>query len=395
MKSVAIVGASLAGFRAAETFRREGFDGELHLIGDEPQQPYDRPPLSKQFLAGEWDVARIALAVPDKVDELDLTWHLGQRATALDVAAHTVTLAGGDSLTVDAVVVATGARPRTIPGPPNGVFTMRTLDDAVGLRGAFDASPEHVVVIGAGFIGAEVASTARGLGLNVTMIEMATEPFERALGADMGAVLADVHRDHDVDLRLGVGVDAILGDETVTGVRLTDGTQIAADVVVVGIGVIPNTDWLADSGLDVDDGVLCDETLLAAPGIAAAGDVARWPNPLFDEVMRVEHWDNAVSQGVHAAKRLLHGEAAGPFSAVPWFWTDQYDRKIQLAGRTTGFDSFEIVTGSVEERKFAALYGRAGRVVGVLGFNRPRHVMRYRAMVADRLSWEDALAAEV
>ena len=394
MQSIAVVGASLAGLRAAETLRSEGFAGELFLVGDEAHKPYDRPPLSKQVLAGDWGVERTWLSPDDKLDALNLTLHLGDPAVGFNATELQVTLASGTVLDVDGVVIATGARTRTIGDPLGGVHTLRTLDDALAIRAAFDDRPSRVVVIGAGFIGAEVAATARGLDLDVTMIEMAESPFERSLGLEMGAVLADVHRDHGVDLRLGVGCKQILGDEHVHAIELTDGTTIETDLVVVGIGVMPNVEWLEGSGLTIDNGVVCDETCLAAPGVVAAGDVAVWPNGHFGDTMRVEHWDNAITQAVHAAKRLLHGEAAGPYEPVPWFWSDQYDRKIQLAGRTLGFDSFEIVDGDIESRKFAALYGRQGVLVAVLGFNRPRHVMRYRQLIDGKASWADALAAE-
>ena len=249
MKSIAVVGASLAGLRAAETLRAEGFDGVLHLVGDEVHRPYDRPPLSKQVLSGDWDVERVWLSADEKFDALNLTTHLGDAAVSFDAAALAVTLASGTVLDVDGVVITTGARTRTIGGPMPGVYTLRTLDDAQAIRAAFEKQPSRVVVIGAGFIGAEVAASARGLGLDVTMLEMAEAPFERSLGADMGAVLADVHRDHGVDLRLGVGCEAILGDEHVTGIRLTDGSEIETELVVVGIGVIPNVEWLDGSGL--------------------------------------------------------------------------------------------------------------------------------------------------
>lgn len=394
MESIAVVGASLAGLRAVETLRAEGFAGELHLVGAEPHLPYDRPPLSKQFLAGDWDVDRLWLATQDKIEQLKLTMHLGDGAVALDALERQITLASGTSLHVDGIVIATGARTRTIGEPIDGVYTLRTLDDARSMQAELEREPARVVVVGAGFIGAEVAATARELGCDVTMVEFGSVPFERSLGAEMGAVLADVHREHGVDVRLGVGCEAIVGDERVTAITLTDGTELAADLVVVGIGVTPNIEWLADSGLTLDNGIVCDATCLAAPGIVAAGDVAQWPNPLFDETMRVEHWDNAVAQGIHAAKRLLHGETVGDYAPVPWFWSDQYDRKIQLAGRTTGFDALEIVTGDIESRKFAAIYGREGTIVGVLGFNRPRHVMRYRQLIEQRASWADALAAD-
>lgn len=395
MESIAIVGASLAGIRAAETLRRDGFAGTIHLIGDEPHQPYDRPPLSKQVLAGTWEPERVSLHAPEALDALDLDWHLGVRATALDAASRHLTLDDGTELEPDGVIIATGARCRTIPGTENlaGVHVLRGLDDALALKADLDAEPQRVVVVGAGFIGAEVAATAHGLGLAVSMVEMAEVPFERVLGAAMGQVCADVHRDHGVDLRTGVGVSSIEGTDRVERVVLSDGTVLEADVVVVGIGVVPNTEWLEGSGLTIDNGVVCDATCLAAPGIVAAGDVARWPNEAFGEVMRVEHWDNAVEQGVHAARRLLQSDdEATPYAPTPWFWTDQFDRKIQLAGRTRPDDDVEVITGTIEERRFAAIYGREGRIVGVLGFNRPRHVMQYRQMITDGVSWDDALA---
>jgi 3-phenylpropionate/trans-cinnamate dioxygenase ferredoxin reductase subunit len=397
-RSITIVGASLAGLRAAESLRRQEFDGQIVLIGDEPHAPYDRPPLSKQYLAGSWNEERLALTKPEKLAEFELDFRLGVRATAFDLASRRLTLDGADDIEVDGLLIATGARCRTLPGTDNldGVFVLRGLDDATALRAALDAGPSRVVVVGAGFIGAEVAATARQREIEVSLIEALPQPLGRVLGDEMGAVCADVHREYGVDLRTGVGVEAIEGDGCVERVRLSDGSIIEADVVVVGIGVIPNTEWLEGSGLTIDNGVVCDATCLAAPGVTAAGDVARWPNQRFDEVMRVEHWDNAVEQGGHAARRLLQSDdEAEPFTPVPWFWSDQYDRKIQLAGRIRPDDDMSIVTGSVEERRFAALYGRAGKLVGVLGFNRPRHVMQYKTLIQEGASYADALAADL
>ena len=397
-RSITIVGASLAGIRAAESLRRQDHDGPITLIGDEPHAPYDRPPLSKQFLGGEWGEDRLALTPPDKLADLDLDIRLGVRATSFDLATRRLGLQGDDDQVVDGLLIATGARCRTLPGTEGlaGVFVLRSLDDSLAIRAAFEAGPQRVVVVGAGFIGAEVAATARTLGLDVTMIESLPQPLSRVLGDEMGAVCADLHRDHGVDLRTGVGVDGIEGNGRVERVRLSDGSVVGADVVVVGIGVIPNTEWLEGSGLEIDNGVVCDATCLAAPGVTAAGDVARWPNERFDEVMRVEHWDNAVAQGAHAARRLLVGDdEAEPFVPVPWFWSDQYDRKIQMAGRIGPDDEMSLVAGSLSERRFAAIYGRAGRLVGVLGFNRPRHVMRYRMLIESGTSFADALAAEI
>jgi 3-phenylpropionate/trans-cinnamate dioxygenase ferredoxin reductase subunit len=393
MKDVVIVGGSLAGARAAETLREEGFDGSIRVVGEESRRPYDRPPLSKQVLTGEWDADRAT--IPVAVDGLDVEWVLGRSAVGVDVAARRLGLDGGEQLPFDGLVIATGARPRRLPGTEGlaGVHVLRTLDDSLRLRADLDATPNRVVVIGAGFIGAEVAATCRERGLPVTMIEALPVPLVRALGEEMGAACADIHRDHDVDLRLGVGVSRLRGSDRVEAVELDDGSVIEAEVVVVGIGVVPNTEWLADSGLTIGDGVICDETCLAAPGIVAAGDVARWPNRRFGVDMRVEHWDNALDQGAAAARRLLASdETAEPYAPVPWFWSDQYDRKIQLAGRPGADDEVRVVAGSVEERRFVAFYGRAGRLVGVLGMNRPRHVMQYRMKIEEGIGWEDALA---
>jgi NADPH-dependent 2,4-dienoyl-CoA reductase/sulfur reductase-like enzyme len=392
MRTVAIVGTSLAGLRAAETFRREGFDGRIVAIGAEAHLPYDRPPLSKEFLRGDWEPEQLVLR-KQGVDDLDLDWRLDARAVALDAGAREVELHDGERVAFDGLVIATGATPRRLANQPNlaGLFTLRTLDDALALRELLDARPK-VVVIGAGFIGSEIAATCRARHLEVTVLEMLPQPMVRGLGPELGAVLAAIHRDNGVDLRTGVQVDTIEDDGAgqVRGVRLGDGSVVAADVVVVGIGVVPETSWLEGSGLTIDDGVVCDQACTAAPGIVAAGDVARWPNPLFDgERMRLEHWTNATEQGVHAARRLLgHDE---PFAPVPFVWSDQYDRKIQTVGVVSPDAEVHVAHGTLEERQFVALFGRRGRLLGALGFNRPRFVMQYRRIIAERGSWDDAL----
>jgi NADPH-dependent 2,4-dienoyl-CoA reductase/sulfur reductase-like enzyme len=399
---VVVVGASLAGLRACETLRQEGFDGTLTLVGGEAEIPYDRPPLSKKVLAGEWDVERIRLRKADDFESLSLSLRLGVRATALDTVTRTVTLDDGSALTFDGMIIATGAAPRRLPGQPDldGIFELRTLADSVGLRDRIADGAALVTVIGAGFIGLEVAATARTLGCSVTVLEGAPSPLIRGLGVEMGIAAASVHERNGVNLRCGVQVVAIEGsDGRVTGVRLGDDTVIASDVVVVGIGVAPATEWLAGSALEVRDGIVCDATLSAGvPGVYAAGDCARWPNGVFagfdDEEMRVEHWTNAAEQGAAAAANLLavaRGDAPEPFTSVPFFWSDQFDSRIQFVGRAHGDDEVHVFAGSTDGA-FAALYGYEGRLRGVLGVSMPRMVMPFRALLAAGASWDDALA---
>jgi NADPH-dependent 2,4-dienoyl-CoA reductase/sulfur reductase-like enzyme len=378
--------------RAAETFRREGFDGRLILIGAEPHLPYDRPPLSKELLAGDCEPDEVGLR-KQPYEELDLDLRLGTRAVRLDLGARSVELHDGDPVAVDGVVLATGATPRRLPDMPvlDGLYLLRTLDDCLAIRRELDRGP-RVVVVGAGFIGSEVAATCRGRGLEVTVLEALPVPMVRGLGPVIGGVCGDLHRDHRVDLRCGVAVAGFEGSDRIERVLLSDGAAVDADVVVVGIGVAPETGWLEGSGLTLDDGVVCDESCRAAPGVVAAGDVARWPNPLFDgEVMRLEHWTNATEQGVHAARTLLAGDGPEPFAPVPFVWSDQYDVKIQTVGRVRGDDEVTVAHGSLEERRFVALFGRAGRLTGALGFSRPRQVMQYRRMIEERASYDAAL----
>ncbi len=314
-----IVGASLAGMHAARTLRHEGHTGPIVVVDGDRHTPYDRPPLSKQVLAGAVDPEKIVL--PAAGEDLDLDLRLGVTATGLDLSARTVSLSVGaepiDPQPFDSLVVATGAAARRLPGTDDidGLHVVRTLDDSLALRDELEAGPSRVVVVGAGFIGAEVAATCRGRGLEVTLVEALAVPLERVLGLEMGRVCAQLHVDHGVDVRLGTGVDGFEtvpapgGRRRVTGVALADGTTVAAEVVVVGIGVAVNTAWLEGSGLELDDGIVCDETLLAAPGVVAAGDIARYPSARFDQRLRVEHWEHAIQGGEAAARRLLAADA--------------------------------------------------------------------------------------
>lgn len=407
-RRIVVVGASLAGAQAAQTLRRQGFEGVVELIGDEPHPPYNRPPLSKKYLAGEADYDSLRLRSMADPDELNVDLRLGLRATGLDVEAHTLHVAPAEAgagsgataephtINYDGLIIATGARARRLPGVDlAGVFELRTVDDADAIRAAFDATPSRVVVIGAGFIGAEVAATAREAGLEVTMIEAQDSPLQRVLDRDAGMAIVDLHRGHGVDVRLGVGVASLVGDDRVSGVVLDDGTTIEADVVVVGIGVIPNTEWAEDSGLTIDNGIVCDATCLAGSDVVAVGDVARWDHPRYG-LMRVEQWDNAVDQGSYGAKRLLAswaGEAVDPYAPIPSFWSDQFDRKIQLSGMPG--EQFEIVQGSLDEQRFVQIYSDAhGAPTGALTWNRPRQSMQARMLLesdADMAEMRDTL----
>jgi len=396
LETVVVVGGSLAGLRTVEALRRRGFAGRLVLVGEEPERPYDRPPLSKELLRGDREPDQIRLSKPEAFEKLELDLRLGVRATALDPGARRVTLADGEALSYDGLVIATGAAARPLPGAPPraGLFTLRTLADALALRAELARSP-RVAVVGAGFIGAEVAATCRRRGLEVTLVEPLATPMARVLAPAIGEVCAGAHRDEGVDLRLGVGVAEVIGGERVEGLRLSDGSRVPADVVVVGIGAMPATDWLASSGLEIDDGVVCDATCATrAPDVVAVGDVARWHHEGYGEHVRIEHWTNAVEQADAAAARLLGGEShCEPFTPIPFVWSDQYDLKIQAAGRIAPDDEVFIAHGSLAERRFVALFGRGGRLRGALAINRVRPLMGYRRMMREGASFEDAVAA--
>jgi NADPH-dependent 2,4-dienoyl-CoA reductase/sulfur reductase-like enzyme len=378
MDRIVVVGTSLAGTRAVQALHAEGFTGEVVAVGAEEHLPYDRPPLSKKLLSG--DLAPDAIALRHETDA-NVQWLLGRTAVGLDATARRVHLADGESLAYDGLVVATGAAARRLPTVPDapGVFVLRTLDDALALREALSPGA-RVAVIGTGFIGTEIASTCRDLGLEVTLIG-ALPVLHRPLGPLSPAAAARV-RAHGVGLHENVTVDGLEVGDRVAAVLLGDGTRVPADVVVVAVGAAPVTGWLEGSGAVLDDGVVCDETL-AVEGVAdvvAAGDVARWPHPaLGGELLRIEHWTNAAEQGAAAAKRLLRGPAAGAFGPVPSFWTDQFGIRIQGVGFPTLGPDVEVVDGDPADRKFVAEYRRDGVVVGVVAAGSPRALLPYRS----------------
>lgn len=390
LSKVAIVGASLAGLRTAQSLRRNGFDGRITLIGEEAHAPYDRPPLSKEVLAGSWEPDDAFLEIPGGLEALELELRLGQRATALDLERRRVLLGDSEAVEFEAVVIATGARPRTLPSQhhPNGgaklggVFTLRTLDDCVAIREALQGGP-RVAVVGAGFIGSEVAASCRKRGLEVTVIEALPVPLGNVLGPQVGATLAQLHRDHGVQLATGVGVESLEGTDRVSAVRLADGTMIAADVVVIGVGVVPNTEWLSASGLQLDNGVVCDTTCKVQEGVYVAGDAARWANRRFGTSLRVEHWSNAVEQGMYLGRRILTaaGSHVSPFDSVPFFWSDLYETKIQSVGTTLGTEHAHVIHGDLDAGEALVVYERAQTAVGAVAIDCPTFLMRLRPLM--------------
>jgi 3-phenylpropionate/trans-cinnamate dioxygenase ferredoxin reductase component len=402
VRRVVVVGASLAGVHAAAALRRDGFDGDVVVLDSQSHPPYDRPPLSKELLSGRFGPDEVGLR---SAQDLDVEWRLGTPAVGLDLDAGVVRTSI-DALPADGVVIATGASPRWLPGTEHldRVQVLRTLDDALTLRAAIDAGLSSVVVVGAGFIGLEVAASLRGRGVAVTLVEPMAQPLGRILGDDIGAALAEVHRANGVDVRLGVGVQRVDADGDHVRVSLDDGGMVTAERAVVGIGVVPATGWLEGAGLWLDQGVRCDERLAAltadgsgpaggAMSVVAAGDLARWPSPRFGSVLRVEHWDHAIASGEAAARRLLEGPDAPLFDPVPWFWSDQYDTKIQLVGLAGADADRDVASGSLADGRFAVAYGRQGRLTGVLGVNRPRHVALLRARVTEGVSFAEGVAA--
>ncbi|MBV1935616.1 FAD-dependent oxidoreductase [Streptomyces sp. BV286] len=385
-----MVGASAAGLAAAEGLRRGGYDSSITLVGGEPHLPYDRPPLSKQLLSSVWERERLQLRAPETYAELGIELRLGVRAKALDMAARRVRLADGEELAYTELVVGTGARARMLPGVEQlaGVHTLRTVEDALALRSALATRP-HLVIVGGGFVGAEAAAVARGLGCEVTLVTDQHVPLADAVGTEVGSMLAEVHRERGVRMVTGSFVEEVIAkDGAAVGVRLADGRILDAQAVLVGIGAHPETGWLTGSGLSLHNGVDCDSMLRAGDGVWAAGDVASWPDPASGERLRIEHRTNATEQGMAVARNILAGPSATTFRTVPYVWSDQYDLKVQIYGRTRGADAVHLVHGSLKQRSFTVLYVRDGHVTAALGVGMIRPLRALRPLVAARAPWD-------
>jgi phthalate 3,4-dioxygenase ferredoxin reductase subunit len=391
-----VVGSSVGGVRTAQALRAAGYPGDVVLVGEEPDLPYDKPPLSKALLAGTASTQDIGLLTQQAAVDAGIRLVLGRAAIRLDVDARVVELADGERLGYDDLVIATGARARPSPwGELPGVHVLRTLDDAVALRAdLLRGGP--LVVIGAGFIGAEVAATARTTGVDVTIVDPAPVAMSRVLDPAVARLFGLLHERHGVATRFGVGVTGIDRTEGALRVRLADGSTLPAAAVVVGIGAVPNDGWLASSGLRIDDGVVCDRygRAVDAPRIHAVGDVARWFHPRHDALVRVEHWTNAVEQAACVAHNITHPEDLRAHSPVEYVWSDQYDWKIQLAGRTGGSLDHVIVDGTDPTRSFAVLYaGTDGRLRGAVTANWPKALVLCRRALAGGASLDDTRGA--
>ena len=372
------MGGGLSASRTAEQLRRADFAGAITLVSEEEHLPYDRPPLSKEVLRAETD--DVTLKPAEFYEEKGIKLRLGAGAASLDTENRTVTLVDGEVISYDELVIATGLRPKRIPSFPDleGVRVLRTLDESRALR-EHAGSARRAVIIGAGFIGCEVAASLRTLGVEVVLVEPQPTPLASVLGEQIGELIARLHRAEGVDVRCGTGVAELRGTGHVEKVVLTDGTELDADLVVVGVGSRPSTDWLDGSGVEVDNGVVCDEAgRTSAANVWAVGDVASWRDAQGHQV-RVEHWSNVAEQARVIVPAMLRREASATVT-VPYFWSDQYDVKIQCLGEPSADDVVHVVED--DGRKFLAYYERDGAVVGVVGGGRPAKVMKTRGKIA-------------
>jgi 3-phenylpropionate/trans-cinnamate dioxygenase ferredoxin reductase component len=390
MPTIAIVGASLTGSSAAATLREEGFDGRVVLIGAEPQPPYDRPPLSKNYLRGTTPFEKTLLRPPEFYRERDIEMRLGTTVTRVDAEKRTLALDGGERLEFDQLLVATGGRNRRFPIPGidlPGVYDLRTVADADRIREAIGRGG-RAVVVGLGFIGAEVAASMRQSGLEVVAVEPFKTPLYRALGEEIGRVVEGLHRDHGVEMILDDAVTAFEGSGKVERVVTRNGRRIECSLAVFGLGIEPATELVVNTPVRVDNGIVVDDQCRTnVPGIFAAGDVANHYHPVCGRQMRVEHWQNGVKQGGAAARSMLgRGQ---PYDEVHWFWSDQFDANIQYAGFHAAWDRI-VVRGSLASRKFLAFYLTEGRVESVVAINQGRDMRRTFPIIKARVAVDPA-----
>ena len=394
---IVVVGASAAGLATAEGLRLNGFDGPLTLIGGERHPPYDRPPLSKLLLQDSWQPDRLELRSPAALRALELDLRLGRWASGLDTGRRELLLDTGERLRYRALVIATGSTPRLIPGAraaATGTHTLRTVDDALALRETLRGGARRLVIVGSGFIGNEVAAAAAESGVEVTLLGRSGLPLADVLGDEIGSLLAESHRGHGVRLHTGAPARRVLTENGRTsGVELQDGSKLPADAVLIAVGAVPAVGWLAGSGIPTGDGVHCDATLRAGPDVWAAGDVAGWTHPRTGLRTRIGHRTNAAEQGLAVARNILAPPgAAEPFDPVPYVWSDLYDLRVQIHGRTRDAEQIRIVEGGTGDRRLVALCRANGRVSGVIGINLPRPTRNHRALVVRRTPWDEALA---
>jgi 3-phenylpropionate/trans-cinnamate dioxygenase ferredoxin reductase subunit len=389
-----IVGASLAGAKAAETLRAEGFDGRVVLIGSETERPYERPPLSKEYLRGEAGRERIYVHDPDFYAEQGIELRLGTTAVSLDATANELRLDDGEALRYDRLLLTTGAEPRRLQidgAQLEDVHYLRSVDDCDALRNRI-ARGGALVVVGAGWIGAEVAASARQRGLDVTVLDPLSVPLERVLGAELGAFYRDVHVDHGVRMLMDTGVEAFEGTTKVERVRTSDGQSIDCDFVVVGVGVQPRTQLAEQAGIAVDNGVLADAQLrTSAPGVLAAGDVANAEHPFYGRRIRVEHWSNALNQGPSAARNMLDRDE--PYARLPYFYSDQYDVGMEYSG-FAGPEDRVVIRGELAGREFIAFWLDGGRVVAGMNVNVWDVNDTIRAIIEGRASVDERRLAD-
>ena len=394
-EQIVIAGAGHAAGQVIATLKQKKFDGNIVMIGDEPWLPYQRPPLSKKFLAGELPAERLYFKPPSFYEDPNIDVRLNEAVVSIDRNAKSVTTRSGQGVSYDSLVLAIGSRVRQVEtrgADLEGVHYLRSIDDVDGIRADLDRA-NRVVIVGAGYIGLEVAAVARQLGNDVTVLEMADRVMSRVVSPEVSAFYQDQHTAHGVELLLSTGLDAIIGDERVRSVATSDGRNIAADTVIVGVGILPNTEIAAEAGLEVDNGIVVDSRCRTSDAsVYAVGDCTSHPNGIYDRRLRLESVHNALEQAKTAAANICGDDSE--YTQVPWFWSDQYDIKLQIAGLSDGFDEV-VVRGDPAAATFSCLYLREGRLIACDSVNSPRDFMQSKTLIAQRCEPDKALLANV